>query len=1453
MKSYVSVLAKSRRKYHTAYLAGFLFLLIVTISGQKACAAVTEGKPGETYSGEYAVIVNAGEDGKESTGTLTFTEGTDTQSLSTGKSAGQSDETEVSLPYKVAELSEGVAKSSTGKSTGLATYGMTVYETGSQKIFYTYSGPQTFICIGSSEHCYIWMENSLKDSYDTAGKTSQIAADMAQTYEQGAYGTLYELSGGNIPCRDGSGKLSIALEQISGASGVYMGKGYEPDITAIHINTKAPDQYTYGSMRASNALLVHEGQHALFEQFTSYDYTQKYMGITEGLSVAAMEYAWGNSDYSDWLNMISGNNKIRNGSSILYRYYRDQSGQDYGMSYLFIRYLINRKYGDYNPASFFQAAYKVNASQSSAGTYLKTVMGGSDSFSDLLTDFYTAIAANEASGKYGFEGDAVVQSTLNSYPYYVGGSGSEVSLEPTAGIILHLGKGGTFTVPSNGGSHLRYRIIGEKNSTLNPAAGNGTTENPYEITSVKDWNKIANRPGASYKLMNDLTFTGSAVTMPGTFSGILDGGGHTIKGVTHPICSVNTGKIQNLNVEANVNGVASNMYGIITQINQGLIDHCVVTGNIKAILYGQYANVGTHTGVIAGENQEAGTIQYCIVTAMTELTACASSSKNGGIAGSNRGIIANCYFKGILKVNQTDPEATVYTGGIAGETGVEGGIGGSIKQCLNGGEILVNGGTAQTGQICGSKKNAYLANCYGKSNEMPLFGSEEEDTQQTTSKKLTEDEWKKSDAFTGLDFNTGWKMGTDGPEMIGSEDITSLELTGEPSYCYVGEELYWWGRLKVNDSYYITITSDMIERFDSSKQGYSRVLVKYMGKMIAYSIQVREPVTVTSLRISGPPKKTNYVEGQHFDPTGILLLAKIDGETQERYISSGFQFKSETLNTLDTSVTLGYYGKTISIPVTVSAKIPQELEIYEEQNRSYTVGALLDLSGVKVRITYSNGDKSAWITENEFDRYQIHLARKTTDSQSFAAVEKTQALRVTDNGCVYYLYVGNALPGSYDAVSCRLGTVTIHAPLQIDGHNLYFTVGKDCYGYLNLTGGSGSYQTVVKSENLPKGISRIWIPNETSGTFGYEGIAEQQGNYTSVYQVTDTVQKIQLSVQVTIHVQASNVVQMISFDLKMDQNSGLKKDVTGKITETQVILEVPEETDITNLMPNIDYGAGAGADCNYWNGSRLDFTNPVVYILTAPDGVTKRSYEVIVKKVKFSDEDQGSSGSNSNDNTNDNVGGNSSGDGQGNDSKADNTPGNTGAGNNGPGKPGVNNTTSSQSSVKKPGTSKPGAVTVKLNAISLPLQVKKSTTVLKVKEKSVGDYVAYWSSSNKKIVTVNSRTGKITAKKTGNAVITVKMKSGATAKCQIKVQKGKVKTRKIQTGKTAVTLKKGDTYRITWERQPLTSMEKVTFKSSGKKTASVSKKGVITAKKKGTAYITVKSGKKKCRIKVSVR
>ncbi len=161
--------------------------------------------------------------------------------------------------------------------------------------------------------------------------------------------------------------------------------------------------------------------------------------------------------------------------------------------------------------------------------------------------------------------------------------------------------------------------------------------------------------------------------------------------------------------------------------------------------------------------------------------------------------------------------------------------------------------------------------------------------------------------------------------------------------------------------------------------------------------------------------------------------------------------------------------------------------------------------------------------------------------------------------------------------------------------------------------------------------------------------------------------------------------------------------------------------------------------------------------------------------------------------------------------------------------------------------------TITVNATSIKLKVKQSTRKLVVSGLANGDYVTSWSSSNKKIVTVNSK-GKITAKnKTGSATITITLASGLTQKIKVKVQKKAVKTTKITGVASKITLSKGKSVTLTPVLLPIASVQKITYSSSNKKVATVSSKGKITAKKKGTATITIKSGTKKFKCKVTVK
>ena len=136
-----------------------------------------------------------------------------------------------------------------------------------------------------------------------------------------------------------------------------------------------------------------------------------------------------------------------------------------------------------------------------------------------------------------------------------------------------------------------------------------------------------------------------------------------------------------------------------------------------------------------------------------------------------------------------------------------------------------------------------------------------------------------------------------------------------------------------------------------------------------------------------------------------------------------------------------------------------------------------------------------------------------------------------------------------------------------------------------------------------------------------------------------------------------------------------------------------------------------------------------------------------------------------------------------------------------------------------------------------------------------------WKSSNKKVVSVD-RNGKVKGLKAGKtATITVQLASGLKKSFKVKVQKKNVATKSLKvvnvsTGKkvsSKVSLKRKQTLKLATTVSPITSKEKVKYSSSNKKVVSVSSKGVIKAKKKGKATITVKSGKKTYRIKVTVK
>ena len=1179
-----------------------------------ASAAVKEGKPGETLTGDYAVIVNTSTTDAQSTGTLVFDESGNGASVARASAVkdpvGQDAQTGAAYP-----------------ATRIASEG--AYSVGTEKsISSPYNGMRTYVCIGENEYCYVWMEKTLKEGYDKQEETDRVANDMMQTYEGRPYETLKELAGGSLPW----GKLSIMLETISNASGVYK---YNSELTAIHINTPEAASYEYGSMGSRGALLVHEGQHALFHLMAGSDPAQPYTWLNEGISVAVMDYLWGGTDNSGWMDGIAGNTDIRNGSPLFYKNYRSSTAQDYGMPYLFVRYLIAQATGGYKPMQLFPNFYKVSAA-CRPDTYLERVLaqtGHNVSFGDLLTQFYTAIIAQESSGVYGFEGDSIVRQKVNNYPLYMGESGQAHSLAPTAAIMVKL-ENGAFTVPNDGGSKIRYMVVSGGRNVPVPDGGDGSSENPYEISDFNDLALIGNKPGAHYKLTQDIEANGQMNLTPTYFSGVLDGDGHRICGLTKPLVGKNSGTIQNLTVEAAFTDDLTGTQGVFTLANSGMIKDCMATGTVNVrMLQGQTSYMYPVFGVFAGENEVAGTIRGCTNRAQLTLSLPAMQSWIGGIAGIQTGIVKSCSSRGEIHVVQENGGCDVYVGGIAGKL-TSMGMGGVMNSCIHTGVIDVTGGLPAIGQLCGladsSVVNKGLGNCivscHAKQGNIPAVGS----PQSVLSEDgilLTEDQIGEKESYSGWDFDSEWKMGDDGPERLGSSDIQEFGTVDTPTECYVGEQIYYWGRLTINGKSGAEISQDMVSGFDSSTAGVKTVQVRYLGKTAVFEVNVKTPGNISSFELPEnvlKTVKTEYAVGERFNPAGLYFIATIDGNAG-RMIYSGFEYEQSPLTAADKSVVITYFGQRIEIPITIKDKVPASLTVVSKPEKTkYADGQRIDWSGVRVQITYDNRDLSPVFGVDEFDKYGIRVAKRTSDL--CVAIATNATLSTGDNNSSIWLYATDVMPNQYGSVSASLGAVTVLSRMRLQTSSQPILLNQQSDVYFYVTGGSGSLTAEIIEEILPPGVQRKALPQNGYTYFKYSGLATVPGRYVSKYRLTDAETGQIISADLTIQVQKSDEARIYMFRIPAQGNVGLPEDVYGEITETTVILRIPKGVDVSDLSTDIDFGYNAGTriDSRFYSGTRHDFSSPITYILTAPDGVTKKPYTVVVEF--YDPENEGSGG-----------------------------------------------------------------------------------------------------------------------------------------------------------------------------------------------------------------------------------
>lgn len=150
---------------------------------------------------------------------------------------------------------------------------------------------------------------------------------------------------------------------------------------------------------------------------------------------------------------------------------------------------------------------------------------------------------------------------------------------------------------------------------------------------------------------------------------------------------------------------------------------------------------------------------------------------------------------------------------------------------------------------------------------------------------------------------------------------------------------------------------------------------------------------------------------------------------------------------------------------------------------------------------------------------------------------------------------------------------------------------------------------------------------------------------------------------------------------------------------------------------------------------------------------------------------------------------------------------------------------------------------LKLSPTKATIYTKTKKTVSLKATVAGGSTAVAWESSNPAVAAVSSK-GIVTAKKAGTTTITAKA-NGCKATCKVTVKKPS-----LTLAKSSAKIKKGKTVTIKAKAAPTA---KITYKSNKTKVATVSSKGVVKGKKKGTAKITVSSNGVKKTFKVTVK
>jgi hypothetical protein len=216
--------------------------------------------------------------------------------------------------------------------------------------------------------------------------------------------------------------------------------------------------------------------------------------------------------------------------------------------------------------------------------------------------------------------------------------------------------------------------------------------------------------------------------------------------------------------------------------------------------------------------------------------------------------------------------------------------------------------------------------------------------------------------------------------LAGCNTLQSIEVSREPAQTVYGQgqELDRSGLTVTahykKDSREVNGGSLQISGYDKGKPGKQTVTVTIQGKSAAFTVTV---VPVERVSIQQPPSTTVFMEGDTFDPAGLVVLVEFENGTvpgerigPDRLSFSGYNKDKAGVQT----IIADYYGKKASFDVSIAA-LTGIAVTSPPDNTLYFTGEDLDLTGLVVTGTWEGaGEKPVAITSGNLSSFDKNRA-----------------------------------------------------------------------------------------------------------------------------------------------------------------------------------------------------------------------------------------------------------------------------------------------------------------------------------------------------------------------------------------------------------------------------------------------------------------------------------------------